>query len=160
MAYQSITADAPGGFDQRSFREARARRGRNERGVSIGDGEYGALFEAAPPGVLGAHKTFIGGVPVSIQCTAGRCRTPQKVLNTSCRGQREAERNPPALTTTPLVDAAYDIDASHARVLGVRVSVAVSSVLSHICRRITTPRVIATVNHGAARNQLRQDRQI
>ena len=61
MAYQSVTADAPGGFDQRSFREARARRGRNERGVSIGDGEYGALFEAAPPGVLGAHKTFIGG---------------------------------------------------------------------------------------------------
>ena len=61
MAYQSVTADASGGFDQRSFREARARRGRNERGVSIGDGEYGALFEAAPPGVLGAHKTFIGG---------------------------------------------------------------------------------------------------
>ena len=81
----------------------------------------------------------------------------------------------PALTTTPLVDAAYDIDASHARVLGVGVSVAVSGVLSHICRRITTPRVIATVNHhvlggglagvpnpvdGAARTQLRQDRQI
>ena len=115
-------------------------------GVSIGDGEYGALFEAAPPGVLGAHKTFIGGSRVYTVYRRAAQNTP-KVLNTSCRGQREAERNVPALTTTPLVDAAYDIDASHARVLGVGVAVAVSGVLSHICRRITTPRVIATVNH-------------
>ena len=61
MVYQSVTADASGGFDQRSFREARVRRSRNFRGVSIGDGEYGALSEMTPPGVLGAHKTFIGG---------------------------------------------------------------------------------------------------
>lgn len=83
MVYQSVTADASGGFDQRSFREARVRRSRNFRGVSIGDGEYGALSEMTPPGVLGAHKTFIGGSRVLSSVQQGPHLSHKKVLKTS-----------------------------------------------------------------------------